>query len=181
MELLPPKRFFFARISPRIDIDTPNIRAEVTFAIAESTACIVDTTIVTAIESITPPDTNQRLTPVESAHIQAIVSPLQNLRYSKTALLDSLSAVVNYLHNNGYLFARIARNPHVGLNTSHTSVHIIDTVETGVKYYFGNIEIDYDSSSGDACFAENAVLKELEFNTGDVFSEAKRVKSEENF
>jgi len=163
--------FLLIRITPKIVIDTPAFRANITFAIAESTAFSVDTTILEHLGG---------LTPHENADVSAIVSQLHGKRYGKMELLDSLGAVLNYLRNNGYIFARIASNPLVSINDNLNALIIRDTLETGNKYYFANIDIVYDSTSGDFCFAENAVLKELEFNTGEVFSEAKRLKSEEN-
>jgi len=163
--------FFFAKVSPKINIDTAHVSADITFAIAESTACIVDTVIFSDLEKLSSADRQT---------ITGIVAPLRGIRYSRATLSDSLSSVWSHLRNSGYPYARLSGSPRTVLNSDIRSVNIFIPDVIGEKYYFGNVDVQYDSSSGDVCFAENAVLRELEFKVGDIFSEEKRTRSEEN-
>jgi outer membrane protein insertion porin family len=164
--------YLHARIMPSIAIDTPNLRADITFAIAESTACLVDTIQLNRLNGVS----DQIQSDVEHS-----LTLLQGKRYVQQDLMDTINYAVNYLRNNGYIYAHDSSSPRVTWHDeSESSVNISVTVATGKKYYFGRIDIAYDSSSGDFCFAENAVLKELEFSDGDLYSEAKRARSEEN-
>jgi len=104
-------------------------------------------------------------------------------RYSVEKLNEEVSRVLNILENDGYPYARRDSTPDVSIeplrgNSDSVYVNVHLYFSSGRRYYWGDVFIQ-PLDSGDVSYEKRVVLRELLFETGELFSLSKKTESEQ--
>ncbi|MCX7834471.1 MAG: outer membrane protein assembly factor BamA [bacterium] len=92
---------------------------------------------------------------------------LRSGKFNEDKYVEDKEKLLTYFQNHGYRDASIVKDTIIYWeNGKHLSIYL--TIDTGPKYYFGNIQFE-----GQTVYSEKELLSKLAFKKNDVFSKEK--------
>ena len=153
------KGYFFVDITERLD-KRPDESVDLTFVISEGQKVKVKRVTVIGAEQI-------RADKVRGQMSNKSDNWIRSGKYEPDKYSEDLKKIVEYYRKEGFLHAAILKDS-VFVNDSIDGLEIQITVHEGRRYYFGN-----STFAGYTLFSLGALMRQLEFQPGDVFSQEK--------
>lgn len=97
--------------------------------------------------------------------------------FRKARLVEEQNRIISFLHSNGYPLATMD-SVSIKRYASTNNISVIMSFNTGKKLKFG--EVVYPHMDDDAKISEEVIARQLDFQPGEIYSEEKRVSSEQN-
>ncbi|MBW7889365.1 MAG: BamA/TamA family outer membrane protein, partial [Bacteroidetes bacterium] len=95
--------------------------------------------------------------------------------YNRQKIIDEQNRIVHLLTNSGYPLAEVDSVSQVRY-ASTNNISVVIRFRTGKKYLFGDIHIPKERSGVE----DEVLLRQLDFQTGEIYNEEKRLVSEQN-
>lgn len=102
--------------------------------------------------------------------------------FQRLLVESEIRRVLDILHNEGYVRAAFERDSSGAFRVLSTGNYtVVMHFNKGDRFVFGDIVVEQNSDSlGREQIGHDVVLRQLDYKTGDIFSEAKRRSSERN-
>ncbi len=161
--------FFNAKIDTSVLLAPEKQEAYLTFFINEGKRSMIDTIIDQGFEGL-PPDV------LEELHSNRLVATGEP--YVSSKLEAELRRIVNTFANSGYINVKVGPiSAERFASTNNITVKF--SVTPGKRYVFGAITVQQDTATQQR-IDTTIVLRHLDFTTGEVYSEQKKIESERN-
>jgi outer membrane protein insertion porin family len=161
--------FFHSKIDTSIIFDHRKEKVSLTMTIAEGRRSLIDTIMYNGFENLSG-DVLEELTSNKQIEVG---NP-----YSQDKIELELRRIVDIFANNGYVNVK-----NVKLDALHyastDNITIIFNFNPGKRYTFDGISIDQDTTSRQSLDSK-IVLRHLDFQSGEFYSESKKIESERN-
>ncbi len=162
--------FYEMLVSSDTHLDTGANKATIHFAIAENRQSLVDTITYKGLDSLP-----------EEVRMALFKEPLlqQSKPYQSARASAEIARILEFLNNSGYPAARFdeAHSSAVRyISTNNFSVRY--SFIPGKRYQFGETSVRVDPPRED--ITPDLALRQLDFETGDIYSREKRLSSERN-
>ncbi len=161
--------FFHSRIDTTLTIDHKNKQVAVTYRVHEGSRSFIDTINCKGLEGL------------PSALLDEIFgNPLIKIRDPfRTEMVDNeLRRLVRVFADHGYIALRVD-SVLAQRFASTNNVKVEFRFTPGERYKFGTIQVETDTTTSERV-EDEIVLRHLDFRTGDVYSETKKIESERN-
>lgn len=162
------KGFYDAVIEGRYRIDSSEQRIEVLFVIDEKKRSIVDSVRFQGLRGVSA-DVAEKI--FKEPLIQ------KGMPYERANGSAEIRRVLDILANNGYPAARFDYDSSGAFRILSTGNFLLRfTFNTGIRYEFGEIAVRVDPPRDD--IKDHLVLRQLDFQPGDLYSREKQLSSE---
>lgn len=160
--------YFGSMIRESLAYDTARARVTITFLIQENQPSKVDSLEYRGLSTVAP-EIIQRI----------FEEPLleKGMIYQKQRVLDEIDRILRILGNEGYPNARFDKeNSFVSRYLSSNNVYLVVSFVPGRQLRFGNVSVNFDPPRED--LTDDIVLRQLDFEPGEIYSKEKRIASE---
>jgi outer membrane protein insertion porin family len=162
--------FYNAQITAAHARDSSDNVELLTFSIRENRRSLIDTIDYRGLDQLSP---EARTSLLENPAIR------RGSPYVKSVALLEISRVLEYLSNNGFPNARFDPEKSIARRYLSTNNFYLELAfVTGVRCRFGDITLNVDPPRED--ITPNIVLRQLDFQKGDLYSRDKKSSSERN-
>lgn len=164
--------FFDARIDTAVSYNLQDNEADVRFIISENKRFRIDSVHFIGLEKISP-DALRLFNEIEK------IKPGDF--YNKSRIVKNTNSILNMLHNNGYMNARLNEDSGTVVQKYDYSPETILSVTLNFEgadslFYFGKTDINIiDNKYG---VPEELLYKQIEYSEGELYSEEKKLTSE---
>jgi outer membrane protein assembly factor BamA len=165
-EYLKDKGYFHAAIDTIITYSSDGKNVDITIGINENTQSLIDTLMIKGLDGIV---SDVRKDIFEKTLLKS------NDPFSKNLLAEEQSRILKQLVNSGYSKAFVDSSSSVRY-ASTNNISVLLKFDPGKRYIFGNTTFDHLDERIDS----SIMLRQLGFDTGQIYSEDKRIESEQN-
>lgn len=161
--------FLHASLDTSLQLITENKRATIIFRIHEGVRSLIDTLQFVGLSDL-PGDLLREL---EDKRLVKVGDPFVTQTVS-----DEVRRTTAAFFDYGYANVHV-KTPEALVYTSTNNVTLVFTFAPGLRYRFGQIQIQQDSTVTERVDQE-VILRHLDFGEGDYYSEGKKIDSERN-
>jgi outer membrane protein assembly factor BamA len=165
-DYLKGKGYFHASIDTIISFSGDRKYVDITITIIENTRSLIDTVKIIGVEEIDPEVRDEIVE-------RSTLKPGEP--FEKKLLGEEQSRILRHLVNSGYSKAFVDSSASVRY-ASTNNVSILLKIDCGKRYVFGDITINETDIQVD----RNVMLRQMDFQLGQRYSEEKRIESEQN-
>ncbi len=165
-EYLKNKGYFHADIDTLISYSSDGKYVDITIGIHENKRSMIDTVNLSGLENIA---SDVRKNSYEKSLIK-IGDP-----FAKNLLTEEQSRILKLLVNSGYSKAYVDSSAVVRYASSN-NITVLLKINAGERYIFGNTSFDHYDEQIDS----SIILRQLDFQQGQIYNEDKRIESEQN-
>jgi outer membrane protein insertion porin family len=161
--------FFHVKVDTSLVFDVPAKRMFATFMINEGPRSTIDSLEYRGLDGL--PDEVKRA--ISEGSLVGVGHP-----FTIQTVNDEARRVFTVLLNHGFVNASIS-SPTATRYTSTNNMKVVFEYVPGIRYYFGDITIQQDSTVQER-IEEAVILRHIDFVKGDFYSETKKFDSERN-
>ncbi len=163
--------FFYAKVDSLINYDTADSAVDVYVRIKEGPAAYINSVSYHGL-----PDSTREF--VGLLNEKPFLT--NGIRYSASKVDLEIDRVIALLQNDGYAYARKDSSVVTIMPGNSDSVKAAINLYfvAGKKYYWGALAV-LPLDSGDVSYEKHIILREMLFNSGDIYSLAKKTESEQ--
>jgi outer membrane protein insertion porin family len=162
--------FYQTQISNKYTVDTSDHRVNIYFTIQENKRSVIDSVLYLGLRGITP-DVSEKI--FKDPILQ------KGMPYESDKASMEINRVLSILVNNGYPSADLDREHSTAERRTSTNNFLLTYVFVpGRLRHFGDITVRATPPRED--ITDNLAVRELDFQTGDLYSREKMVTSESN-
>ncbi len=165
-DYLKDKGYFHAVVDTLVTYSSDNKYVDITIGINENERSVIDTLQIQGLDEIAA-DVREEI--FEKSLLR------QNDPYSKSIITTEQSRILRQLVNSGYSKAFVDSSASVRY-ASTNNISVLLKFETGNRYVFGSTTFDHNDDRIDS----SVMLRQLDFQPGEIYSEDKRIESEQN-
>jgi outer membrane protein assembly factor BamA len=158
--------FFKVQIDTLLTYTDDRTSVDIAITITENEQSQVDTIRVTGIEEV--PETVQQ--EVQQRSLVKVGEP-----FNKKNVVDEQSRILRILKNAGYADAFLDSVGQARYASSN-NVSVMLRFSLGARYVFGDIQFDHQDEQIDS----TVLLRQLDFELGEIYNDEKRIISEQN-
>lgn len=158
--------FFTVRIDTSLTFSQDGKAVEIAIRIDENSQSLVDTIRVTGIEQV--PETV-----LQEIQQRSTLKPGD--AFNKNQVVEEQSRILRTLKNAGYADAFLDSVGQVRY-ASTNNISVLLRFNSGPRYVFGDVRFDHQDDQIDS----TVLLRQLDFETGEMYNDEKRIQSEQN-
>lgn len=162
--------YFEVPIHDSVVIDSSHSLATITFVIVEPPPSRIANLKYVGLEKLSPED---------SVRVFEEHTLYTNIIFEKQRISNEVNRILKILENNGYPNAKFDREGSTASRyLSTNNIDLVIAFTLGRKLHFGQVSVNVDPPRED--ITDDIVIKQLDFEAGEIYSTEKRVSSERN-
>ncbi len=165
-EYLKDKGYFHAEIDTLISYSSDRKYVDITIGIIEHARSLIDTVHIVGLDNVAS-DVRKD---IDEKSLLKVGDP-----FTKSLLTEEQSRILKQLVNSGYSKAFIDSSASVRY-ASTNNISILLMFNAGQRFVFGSSTFDHSDERIDS----SVLLRQLDFQPGQIFNEDKRIESEQN-